>query len=70
MSKWPIDTFAGKVVLVIGLALVAFAAAACRLGAHAWLGCAAIAAAVGLAVACRALFFRGFFGGREVNESE
>ena len=62
MTRWPIDTAAGKSVLVVCLLLLAVGAVAIRVDPGAWTGYVAIALAVALAAGCRALFFRGYFG--------
>lgn len=67
--RWPIDTIAGKVVLVIGLLLMGVATVGIRFY-NAWWGYASVVVAVGLAVACRALFFRGYFGTKDAGEGE
>ena len=67
--RWPIDTIVGKAVLVAGLLLMGVAAVGIRLY-NAWWGYASVVVAVGLAFACRALFFRGYFGNKGDGEYE
>ena len=62
MSRWPIDTLAGRVVLVVALLLVFAGGLAIRTEPTQWWGYALVVAAMGLAAGCRALFFRGYFG--------
>ena len=65
-SKWPVDTFAGRVALVVSLLLVAVGGFVIKTGQAQgpWWGYGLILGGMFLAGAFRALFLRGYFGNK------